>query len=243
MTEKIVLAYSGGLDTSVAIRWLQEQYNAEVATLTMDLGGNVDLEAARLRALEIGAIRAEVMGRTRGVRERVRLARAAGRSVVRRRLSACDGAGQAAHREASGAHRARRGRFRHSARLYGQGQRSGAFRRQRRRARALHPGRGPRSRVGHDAGRRDRLRAGSATYRSTSTSAARTRWTRTSGAAASRPGIWKTRGWSRRRKRTHGPSRPGKHPMRRTTWKSGSPRACRWASTARSLQASRSLSC
>ena len=61
MTEKIVLAYSGGLDTSVAIRWLQEQYNAEVATLTMDLGGNVDLEAARLRALEIGAIRAEVM--------------------------------------------------------------------------------------------------------------------------------------------------------------------------------------
>ena len=61
MTEKIVLAYSGGLDTSVAIRWLQEQYNAEVATLTMDLGGNVDLEAARLRALEIGAVRAEVM--------------------------------------------------------------------------------------------------------------------------------------------------------------------------------------
>ena len=61
MTEKIVLAYSGGLDTSVAIRWLQEQYHTDVATLTMDLGGNVDLEAARLRALEIGAIRAEVM--------------------------------------------------------------------------------------------------------------------------------------------------------------------------------------
>ena len=47
MPEKIVLAYSGGLDTSVAIRWLQEQYESSIATLTMDLGGKVDLEAAR----------------------------------------------------------------------------------------------------------------------------------------------------------------------------------------------------
>ncbi len=61
MADKIVLAYSGGLDTSVAIRWLQEKYNADVATLTMDLGGKVDLEAARQRAVDIGAVRSEVM--------------------------------------------------------------------------------------------------------------------------------------------------------------------------------------
>lgn len=61
MAEKIVLAYSGGLDTSVAIRWLQEKYNADIATLTMDLGGKVDLEAARQRAVSIGAIRADVL--------------------------------------------------------------------------------------------------------------------------------------------------------------------------------------
>ncbi|MCY4582852.1 MAG: argininosuccinate synthase [Chloroflexi bacterium] len=61
MADKIVLAYSGGLDTSVAIRWLQEQYGVDIATLTMDLGGQVDLEAARLRALDIGAIRADLM--------------------------------------------------------------------------------------------------------------------------------------------------------------------------------------
>ena len=61
MADKIVLAYSGGLDTSVAIRWLQEQYGVDIATLTMDLGGQVDLEAARQRALDIGAIRADVM--------------------------------------------------------------------------------------------------------------------------------------------------------------------------------------
>jgi argininosuccinate synthase len=61
MAEKIVLAYSGGLDTSVAIRWLQEKYSADIATLTMDLGGKVDLEEARQRALTIGAIRADVL--------------------------------------------------------------------------------------------------------------------------------------------------------------------------------------
>ncbi len=61
MPDKIVLAYSGGLDTSVAIRWLQETYGAEVATLTMDLGGKVDLDGAKRRALEIGAVRADVM--------------------------------------------------------------------------------------------------------------------------------------------------------------------------------------
>ncbi len=61
MTEKIVLAYSGGLDTSVAVRWLQEKYDAEIATLTMDMGGKVDLEGARQRALDIGAVRADVL--------------------------------------------------------------------------------------------------------------------------------------------------------------------------------------
>jgi len=38
MPRKIVLAYSGGLDTSVAIRWLGERYDAQVVTLTADLG-------------------------------------------------------------------------------------------------------------------------------------------------------------------------------------------------------------
>lgn len=55
--QKIVLAYSGGLDTSVAIRWLQEHYNSDVVALTIDLG-MVDLEAIRQRALAIGAVEA-----------------------------------------------------------------------------------------------------------------------------------------------------------------------------------------
>lgn len=55
--DKIVLAYSGGLDTSVAVPWLKEKYNAEIITLTIDLG-MVDLEAIRQRALAVGAAKA-----------------------------------------------------------------------------------------------------------------------------------------------------------------------------------------
>ncbi len=54
---KIVLAYSGGLDTSVAVPWLKEKYGAEIITLTIDLG-MVDLEAIRRRALAVGAAKA-----------------------------------------------------------------------------------------------------------------------------------------------------------------------------------------
>ena len=60
MAQKIVLAYSGGLDTSVAIRWLIEKYDAEIITLTIDLGGNTSLEDARKRAIETGAVKSVV---------------------------------------------------------------------------------------------------------------------------------------------------------------------------------------
>jgi argininosuccinate synthase len=59
--DKVVLAYSGGLDTSVAIKWIGEKYNMEVVTLTVDLGANDrDLETGRERALQIGAVKALV---------------------------------------------------------------------------------------------------------------------------------------------------------------------------------------
>src|SRR5580765_7495727 len=52
---KIVLAYSGGLDTSVAIVWLQKKYNAEIIGFCSDVGQEEDLEAARAKALRTGA--------------------------------------------------------------------------------------------------------------------------------------------------------------------------------------------
>ena len=59
--ERIVLAYSGGLDTSVAIPWLKEHYNAEIIAVTMDLGQGKELESVRDRALATGAVRAHVL--------------------------------------------------------------------------------------------------------------------------------------------------------------------------------------
>ncbi len=62
MTEKVVLAYSGGLDTSVAIGWIAEQTGAEVIALAVDVGqGGEDLETIRMRALACGAAAAEVV--------------------------------------------------------------------------------------------------------------------------------------------------------------------------------------
>jgi len=61
MSDKAVLAYSGGLDTSVAIKWLKEKYNLEVITLTVDIGNVADLEAIRQKALDLGAIKALVI--------------------------------------------------------------------------------------------------------------------------------------------------------------------------------------
>ena len=58
--DKVVLAYSGGLDTSVAIKWLREKYNLEVVTFTADIGNVADLEAIRKKALSLGAIKAVV---------------------------------------------------------------------------------------------------------------------------------------------------------------------------------------
>ena len=61
MADKVVLAYSGGLDTSVAIRWLEEKYGLKVVTLTVDVGGVRDLQAIRQKALKVGAIKALVI--------------------------------------------------------------------------------------------------------------------------------------------------------------------------------------
>ena len=60
MTKRIVLAYSGGLDTSVAVKWLQEELGAEVIALAADIGQGGDFEAIRARAFAAGAVEAIV---------------------------------------------------------------------------------------------------------------------------------------------------------------------------------------
>ena len=52
--KKVVLAYSGGLDTSIILRWLQETYGCEVVTFTADIGQGEELEPARAKAEAMG---------------------------------------------------------------------------------------------------------------------------------------------------------------------------------------------
>ncbi|MFO7773454.1 MAG: argininosuccinate synthase [Dehalococcoidia bacterium] len=61
MSDKVVLAYSGGLDTSVAIKWLEDEYGLEVITFTLDIGSVPNLEAIRQKAIDVGAIKALVL--------------------------------------------------------------------------------------------------------------------------------------------------------------------------------------
>jgi argininosuccinate synthase len=59
--KKVVLAYSGGLDTSVAVAWLKEQFDTEVVTLTVDVGGGSLREGVERRAMSAGAAKAYVV--------------------------------------------------------------------------------------------------------------------------------------------------------------------------------------
>ena len=52
--KKVVLAYSGGLDTSIIVKWLQDNYKCEVITYTADLGQKGEIESAKKRAKELG---------------------------------------------------------------------------------------------------------------------------------------------------------------------------------------------
>ena len=59
--DKIVLAYSGGLDTSVAIKWLQETYNYDVIAVALDVGEGKDLDFVQKKALQVGALKSIVV--------------------------------------------------------------------------------------------------------------------------------------------------------------------------------------
>jgi argininosuccinate synthase len=61
VTDKVVLAYSGGVDTSVAIKWLHEKYNLDVIAVTIDVGNEKDFSSVKKKALDVGAVKALVI--------------------------------------------------------------------------------------------------------------------------------------------------------------------------------------
>ncbi|HUI04563.1 MAG TPA: argininosuccinate synthase [Acidimicrobiales bacterium] len=69
MAKRVVLAYSGGLDTSVAVRWLQEELSVEVVAVAVDVGQGGDFEAVQRRALGAGAVESVVVDARREMAE------------------------------------------------------------------------------------------------------------------------------------------------------------------------------
>ena len=61
MNDKLVLAYSGGLDTSAAIKWLKEKYGTDIIAVTIDVGNEKDFTLVKQKALNAGAIKAVVI--------------------------------------------------------------------------------------------------------------------------------------------------------------------------------------
>ena len=61
MNKKVILAYSGGLDTSCSIKWLQEFYGYDVIAVTMDLGEDKELQSIQEKALKIGASKCYIL--------------------------------------------------------------------------------------------------------------------------------------------------------------------------------------
>src|ERR671915_1101873 len=59
--DRVILAYSGGLDTSVMVPWIGEKYNLDVVAFTVDLGQGEDIEKIRQKALKTGAVAAVAM--------------------------------------------------------------------------------------------------------------------------------------------------------------------------------------
>src|SRR5260221_11016670 len=60
--KKVVLLYSGGLDTSVMLKWVQDEYHAEVVALTIDIGQQADdLQAIKKKAEKLGAVKAIII--------------------------------------------------------------------------------------------------------------------------------------------------------------------------------------
>jgi argininosuccinate synthase len=128
MTDRVVLAYSGGLDTSVAIPYLADQTGAEVIAVALDVGqGGEDLEAIRQRALSCGAVEAVVVDARAEFAADFCMPALAGQRALHGPLPAGVGTQPAVDRQAPGRGGPPYGGTIVSHGCTGQGQRPGAF--------------------------------------------------------------------------------------------------------------------
>ena len=237
--KKVVLAYSGGLDTSIILKWLQETYQAEVVTFTADLGQGEELEPARAKALMLGIKKGNIfiedlreefvrdyvfpMFRANALYEGVYLL---GTSIAR-----------PLDRQEADRDRREGRRRRCGARRDRQGQRPGPLRARLLRARTRRSGSSRRGGSGPSRAARSCWSSrGSTRSRSPRTRKARprSRSTPTCCTPPPRGKFWRTRPSRHRQASTSARFRPWKPPTRQPTSGSDSPRATPSASTARS---------
>jgi Argininosuccinate synthase len=102
---KVVLAYSGGLDTSVIVRWLQETYNCEVVTFTADLGQGEEVEPARAKAEALGVREIFIEDLKEEFCQRIRVPHVSCKYDLRRRIPAWYFHCPPTHRQAIGGNR------------------------------------------------------------------------------------------------------------------------------------------
>ena len=185
---RVLLLYSGGLDTSVMLKWIQDEYDAEVVTLTVNLGQpGEDYEVVEGKARQLGAVDTYVVDAREEFAQRLHRPGDQGQRDLRARLPALHRARPAAHRQARRRVRAQV-RLRHDrARLHRQGQRPGPDRGARSRRWRPSSRSSRRSARGRWAAtRRSRTRASTGSRSRAASSRRRTRSTTTSGAARRR---------------------------------------------------------
>ena len=159
--EKVVLAYSGGLDTTIIIPWLKENYDCEVIAVAVDVGQGEELEPLNEKAIKSGASKIYIEDVREEFVDRVHMAHAADGRGVRGRIPAGHQLCAPDHSQASGGDRQEGRRDRHLPRRYRQGQRPGSFRADHQGAGSQHEDHRPLAHLGHqDPRRRDRLRRG-----------------------------------------------------------------------------------
>ncbi len=119
---KVVLAYSGGLDTSVILPWLKENYGCEVITFTANLGqGDEELEGLEKKALDGGATKAHILDLREEFLSEYAFPTMQAGAIYERAIFAWNIVCAAGHGEAHGQNRRGGGRRRHCPRLHGQG--------------------------------------------------------------------------------------------------------------------------
>ena len=157
---RVLLLYSGGLDTSVMLKWIQDEYDAEVVALTINLGQpGEDYDVVQGKALQIGAVAAEVVDAREEFAAEYVVPAIKANAHLRARLSAVHRARPAADRQARGRLRAQ-ARLRHDRpRLHGQGQRPGPHRGDGGHARPRAEGHRARARLADGPRGGDRVRA------------------------------------------------------------------------------------